>query len=154
MAWQTYEIGKWRGSKKSLPQIILTDPDWFFWACEEGPLKTNARAQKLYERARAIKVPQRFPGKTAVAEYFIHPPTGKFAGVQLVPSDRPAHEGSSATWRRAVLDLRAARDIKGYDKTGGAILVSAVKAIIFPGKARVTRNMCESFFDDDANFDI
>ena len=74
--------------------------------------------------------------------------------MQLVPSDRPPHEGLSATWRGHAIDLEAARQIKGYDKTGGAILVKSVKAIIYPGAKRITRAMCEGFFDDDANFDL
>jgi len=44
MAWSILPFGKHKG--KTLPQIVFTDPDWFFWAMEEnvfkGPLKREA----------------------------------------------------------------------------------------------------------------
>ena len=32
--WSIIKFGKYE-SKKSLPEVILHDPDWFFWAVEE-----------------------------------------------------------------------------------------------------------------------
>ena len=42
MVWTTFPFGKHRG--KTLPQIILDDPDWFFWILPElyGQLKIEA----------------------------------------------------------------------------------------------------------------
>jgi hypothetical protein len=154
MAWPIVNFGKWTDKGKSLPQVLLDDPDWFFWAYDAGALRKYARAAELYEKARAIKIPQTKPGTTLVAEYFIHPPTGKFGGVHIVPSDQPQHEGSSSTWRQPVLDLAAARGVASYDKTGCAILARHLRAMVWPEKKRLPRATVEAFFDDDQNFDI
>jgi hypothetical protein len=45
------------------------------------------------------------------------------------------------------------RRLAKYDKTGGKIMLKALKNYVF-GKAniRLTRGLCEAFFDDDSNF--
>jgi len=34
MRWSTLKSGKYEG--KTLPQVLFKDPDYFFWAIEEG----------------------------------------------------------------------------------------------------------------------
>jgi hypothetical protein len=34
MRWTTLNFGTHEG--KSLPQIVISDPDWFFWAVARG----------------------------------------------------------------------------------------------------------------------
>lgn len=113
MSWTILDFGKHKG--KTLPQIIFADPDWFFWAIDENIYSKKAvlvnESKELYQKARNIRVPQKDKIEKMLAEYAIHPPTGKFANMELVPNSRPHHEGSTSTFRKSVIDLRTPREI-------------------------------------------
>jgi hypothetical protein len=51
MRWATQTFGKHAG--KTLPEIILSDADWFFWALNTGALKGRfaSEAAKVEQRA-------------------------------------------------------------------------------------------------------
>lgn len=152
MAWTTLQFGKHKG--KTLPQVVFSDPDWFFWAIEEGLFKglLKAEANMINTRARSIRIPNNASGNLE-AEYLIHPPTGKFAGMDIVPKSQPLHQGSSPAFRKTVIDLSTARSIAPYDKLGCKNLVSAAKHALFgSSSARMSSERCESFFDTLANF--
>jgi hypothetical protein len=156
MPWSTLKFGKHKG--KSLPQVIFTDPDWFFWALEDGVFKGKGQLEReaadLSRKARSIRIPGK-QGDQLVAEYFVHPPTGKFARVQIVTAETPKHEGSSPAIRKDVIDLSMPRQIAPYDKLGCKILISGVKHALFGNSsARMTRERCELFFDTPSNFRI
>jgi hypothetical protein len=150
--WTVVWFGKHKG--KTLPQIVLTDPDWFFWAIEEHVFNRSAHltseAKEISRKARRIKV----AAKTRV-EYAIHPHARKLADVSVVPASTPRHEGSSPTYVEDVLDLSMARKISSYDKLGGQIIVRALKFHVFGNEnVRLTRQRCERFFNDDSNFAV
>jgi hypothetical protein len=153
MSWSTVNFGKHSG--KTLPQIILSDPDWFFWAVERGLFKQSALRQEaddVNRKSRCIRIPQK-GGKKLVAEYFIHRPTNKFSHFDLAPEDRPAHQGSSPTFRAEVIDLSVPRRIASYDKLGFKNMLTSLRFHVFGSEsARLTRKICEDFFDNDANF--
>lgn len=154
MAWSILPFGKHKG--KTLPQIVFTDPDWFFWAMEEnvfkGPLKREA--ERIDARARAIRIPNNSAGNLE-AEYLVHPPTGKFGNMEIVPTRRALHEGSSPAFRKDVIDLSVPRNIASYDKLGCRTLVSSAKSILFGSRTtRMTKERCEAFFDNPANFTV
>ncbi len=156
MPWSILNFGKHKG--KSLPQVLFTDPDWFFWAIEKGIFDGKGRlereAEELNVRARAIRIPEG-KGERLLAEYSIHPPTGKFGGMEIVPSTRPKHVGSTPTFRKEIIDLGIPREIAPYDKLGCKQLNSDVKYYLFGRhKARMTKQRCEDFFDDDRNFKL
>jgi len=153
MPWSVVSFGRHRG--KTLPQIVFHDPDWFFWAYEQGVFKADLQeqAEELYQKATHIRVPPRGSEKH-VAEYVIHPSAGKLVGVELVPVSRPRHEGSP-TFRKDVLDMKFPKTIHGYDKTGGKILIKDLKSILFGSPSRrLMRESIEAFFDYPANFDL
>lgn len=153
MPWSTVNFGKHTG--KTLPQIVFDDPDWFFWAveqktCFKGSLKREA--QEIDAKARTIRIPNNLAGSLK-AEYVVHPPTSKFSHMQIVPTSQPQHQGSSPTFRKDVIDLSVPREIASYDKRGCKNLLSSVKAVLFGSKpVRMTRALCDGFFDDPANF--
>jgi len=154
MAWSILPFGKHKG--KTLPQIVFTDPDWFFWAMEEnvfkGPLKREA--ERIDARARAIRIPNNSAGNLE-AEYLVHPPTGKFGNMEIVPARRPLHEGSSPAFRKDVIDLSVPRNIASYDKLGCRTLVSSAKSVLFGSTStRMTKERCEAFFDNPVNFTV
>lgn len=52
-----------------------------------------------------------------------------------------------------VIDLSVARQITQYDKLGCKNLISSVKYALFGSSTtRMTRERCETFFDDVTNF--
>lgn len=155
MPWSIVDFGKFRGKGKSLPQIVFSDPDWFFWAVEDNVFANKgalaAEAAKLNEKARNIKIPSRH-GANMIAEYIIYRPTMKFSHMELVPSDRPHHEGSSPTFRKEVIDFSVPRQIASYDKLGCSHMLSSAKFYLFGAGVRMTKKLCEDFFDNRANF--
>ncbi|MFX0199709.1 MAG: hypothetical protein ACFFCW_26605 [Candidatus Hodarchaeota archaeon] len=154
MAWTVLQFGKHKG--KTLPQVVLSDPDWFFWAIEknvfEGKAPLEREAQEINYKARNIKIPNK-EGKDLVAEYLIHLPTRRFGAMDIVPRDRPLHQGSSPAFRKDVIELSFPRQISQYDKFGCRKLLLSVKHHLFGDRhCRMTRQRCEGFFEDDSNF--
>jgi hypothetical protein len=148
--WTVVNFGKHKG--KTLPQIVLTDPDWFFWAVEKQTFdkstQLKAQANEIRHKATSIRIPS-----GSRVEYAIHPSARRLAGVSLVSTSTPQHDGSSPTHTGDALDLSMARKIAPYDKLGGKIILRAVKFHVFGGKnIRLTRERCERFFDEDTNF--
>ena len=143
-----------RHKGKSLPQVLFSDPDWFFWAYENGILTKvlPEEAKELYRKARSIRIPES-GGEKRVVEYIIHQPTGRFGTIQLVPESRLHLEAASHILRSEVIDLSIPRQIASYDKFGGRTLVLALKHILFGnGKYNMTKRRCEEFFENDDNF--
>lgn len=149
--WSVVDFGKWRGKGLTLPQILVKDPDWFFWAIEEnvfsGPLASQAK--KLDRRARGIKLPA--PLATTDCIQYMFAPDGKFAGFNVIVQSQPPHVGSSSEMRRPVLNLSAPRAFKSYDKLGCRLLLQTFKYYWFGGK-NFTKSKVEDFFDDPVNF--
>ena len=156
IVWSELEFGKHAG--KTLPQVMFSDPDWFFWAYDSGAFNGDPSLKKeseeIHAKSTAIQVPQRGEGKMVV-EYTIHKPTHKFNGLDLVPESKPHHKGSSVTFRRSVIDMSLVRQIAKYDKLGYKRLIRDLKHLLFgDSRIRMTKQRCEDFFSDHANFDL
>lgn len=154
MAWSQVHFGKHSG--KTLPQILCSDPDWFFWAMKKYVFSNKGALQSeaidLNHKARNIKIPNNDDG-ALVVEYVVHQPTGKFSHFDVVPADRPAHEGSSPTFRAQVIDMSVPTQIAKYDKLGCKQLLSSLKFHIFGSESvRLTKKRCEEFFNEPSNF--
>ena len=61
MMWTTFPFGKHQG--KTLPQIVLDDPDWFFWILPELDGHLKIEAHDLARKASKIKIPRKNPRK-------------------------------------------------------------------------------------------
>ena len=149
--WTTLYRGKHDGI--TLPQLVLRDPDYFFWAVEVNCFKTDplkVEAELVCRRSRRIKLPDALSGTHKVF-YDVHVGVGKLCRVQVVPSDWNP-EGFSDCWLLSdYFDLSIPRRICAYDKTGSKILVKTIKEHVLKG-ARLTKERCEEFFSDPANF--
>ena len=154
MNWTKLEFGKHRG--RTLPQVMFSDADWFFWL-HANPLPTNnnvrgSEFEEIYRKSRSIKVPQK-GDENMVAEYIIDPRNHNFRGLDLVPASRPQHQGYSQTFRLPVINMAKVREIATYDKAGYHRLIGDLKLCLFGSRrVRMTKQRCEAFFDDDANF--
>jgi hypothetical protein len=152
--WTTVTFGKYKG--KTLPQILCSDPDWFFWAIENSVFEKkgiiNTQAKDINRKARNIKIPNNDDGSLQ-AEYYIHQPTKKFSHFEIVPTERGLHQGDSPAFRGNLIDMSVPRRIAQYDKTGCTSLLKSMKTSIFGGSTvRLTKDKCEKFFADNSNF--
>jgi hypothetical protein len=113
MHWSVVPFGKYQG--KSFPEIIMQDPDWFFWVLPNLYGKLGEEAQELARRARAIKIPPR-GGKRLEVEYEFDIDR-RFCGFEFVEANSaPSRWGT----RLPCLDLRWPVR-KNYDKRAGLI---------------------------------
>jgi len=150
MNWTNINFGKHQG--KTLPQVILDDPDWFFWAYENKVFKGALafEAQEVYRRARSIKVPQR-NGQRMLVEYVIDKPTGKYGMMRLILDGTDLEHLNVSP----VIDFFTPRAYAGCDKTGCKNLVFDFKAIYFGNRShRMSKRAREEFFNDDRNFKL
>jgi hypothetical protein len=154
MYYNILDFGRYAG--KSLPQIILHDPDWFFWALESGVFDgqrlPTEQVQWLGHCARNIQIPDGSKGPR-IALYSLHEPTGKFLDVQFAYACDVTDTVPNGFLVRPVIDLSVPRTIAAYDKTGGKRLLRSVRRMMF-GQERIylTRERCESFFNNESNF--
>jgi hypothetical protein len=152
--WNKLNFGK--HIDKTLPQVMFSDPDWFFWAWKNSVFDKHAvlksQASDIYNKATKIQIPASC-GSNMEVEYYIHHPTGKFSHFDIVPEYQPKHVGSSPAFRASFIDMSVPRQIATYDKLGCKHLVSSLKHYCFGSKsARMTKDRCEQFFDEPANF--
>ena len=152
--WSEVNIGKWKNKGKSLPQILVTDPDWFFWAVENNVFKSNLQlkkeAQTLNLRARSIMVPSSYAPKDSLSYKIMH--DGKFAGIEIIPSTKPRHVGSSTEIRTKNLDLSKPRSIQKYDKLGCKLMLKSFKYYWLEDKP-FNKKRVEDFFSNSDNFE-
>ena len=155
--WNELNFGKYKG--KTLPQVLFNDPDWFFWAVEKKvfdnkPYAIKNQAKDILIKSQNIRIQKPNP-KQWKTRYYTDHMTGKFANMEIVEHDRPAHVGSSLTSETKNIDLRMPRKISQYDKTGGKIIIGKLKYYFFGNSsARMTMKRCEDFFDNEDNFAI
>ena len=149
MRWVTLNFGKHAG--KTLPQIILSDADWVFWALNKGVFKGRlaSEAAKVEQRARAIKIPKRHPKRWQVE--YSYDDTGGFSGFRFVKADSPSHSGSVSTRRLPYLNLLWVRR-KAYDKRGCRNFLRDFRHCYFGDNTRLTKRRCEEFFSNKDNF--
>jgi len=78
-------FGKYKG--RTFPEIIVRDPDWFFWILPNLYGTLAEEAQELARRARAIQIPRRGRRRLEVAYEFDR--DRQFNGFEFVDADSP-----------------------------------------------------------------
>lgn len=155
-AWRPLKFGKYKG--KTLPQIVLRDPDWFFWAFDEGILDgpLGDEAAEIAWKARNIRIPVPDPRNWRVEYHILLDGKlldGKFVGFSIVwaknASDASIDTSYSIT--RKHLDLSFPRSLKTYDKLGNKMMLRSFRRYYFGG-SRLTKEKCEKFFFCEYNF--
>ena len=107
--WSVVDFGRYQG--KTLPQIIFTDPDWFFWAIEENRFHAGleGQAEMLAARVRNIRIPRPNPQDWCV-RYVTH--NDKFARFDIIEVSISDRFDSPGMFRRDRLDLKVPRLLK------------------------------------------
>jgi hypothetical protein len=150
MEWIILTFGKHAGC--SLPEIILSDPDWFLWAIKKDVFygRLAEQAKLLLEKARRIKIPKRHAERWNI-EYRCDN-DGSFRGFNIIRC-RAGSEFVHSSCRRANhLDLLSVRPSKTYDKGTYRRLIRDFRRHYFGKRAYLTKRRCERFFDDESNF--
>ncbi len=137
--WTTVNFGKHAG--RTLPQVVLRDPNWFFWAVGKGVLygRLEFEANALERRATNIKIPKRHPEKWEV-EYrwdrdyrflrAFHAPLASYL---------------------PYLDLSYVRRGDIHDIRDCRRLIHDFRRLYFKGR-NLTKRRCECFFQDKKHF--
>src|SRR3954447_7787004 len=104
---------------KTLPEILFTDPDWFFDALENGKFQRYQEelveeARDLAKKARNIKIREENPDDWIV-EYYRE---GGFTRFNIVEADRAPHRGQSVVRYSKNIDMSMLRSVKKYGKLG------------------------------------
>jgi hypothetical protein len=145
MHWSTVRFGKYEG--KTLPEIIIRDADWFFWALPKLYGELAEEGQELARKAQVIKIPKRY-GKNFEVEYRFGM-EHMFCGFGFVKAEA---QRSQWTMRLPYLDFRRPLRGKKYNKRAGRILIRDFRLNYFGKHKRLTKQRCEDFFSNDKNF--
>jgi hypothetical protein len=145
MIWTTLPFGKHRG--KTLPQVILNDPDWFFWILPELYGQLKSEADDLAHKASKIRIPRRNPSRWLIEFRFEH--RNRFCGFDIVRADRFI----DPKWSIGLpyLDLALLPSHKAYDKKGYKNLIRDFRKLYFHGR-NLTKKRCEVLFENVDNF--
>ena len=139
-------LGRGKYEKKSIAQIVFTDPDWFFRSLEQQFYSGDEAlvAEEVGRRARRIRIQGDY-----VADY-VADVAGRLDRLELVPAEL-LPSGLRLPW----IDLSVARRFRVNDKLGNEFLVHDVKEHLFGSRSyRMTRKRCRDFFTDDTNFNL
>ena len=144
MPWSVVPFGKYKG--RTLPEIIVQDLDWFFWALPKLYGKLGAEARSLAQKARAIKIPKSNRGQWEVE--YQYDCDHRFCGFAFVEADAWRSRWST---RLPYLDLRWPLRRK-YDKRAARIMIRDFRILYFGSRKRLTKRRCKQFFSNDQNF--
>lgn len=89
--WSTVPFGKYQG--KTLPQVILHDPDYFYWCVGNRIFESPAlkeQAAEIADKASRIKSPKPDPENWRI-KYLLHS-DGKFLDFYIVPTTEVKEE--------------------------------------------------------------
>jgi hypothetical protein len=144
--WTKLHFGKHAG--RTLPQVILSDPNWFFWAVSKDVLvgQLGIEAEALERRARNIRIPKPKPKEWEIEYRFDH--DLRFLGFGFVKANCIFHAAYSSYLPH--LDLAYVRRGHIHDIRDCRQLISDVRRLYFQG-LNLTKKRCESFFDDERN---
>jgi len=154
MNWTPLKFGKHKG--KTLPQIMFSDPDWFFYVWDKGGFDNNSyyndQATAIHAKATSILIPQS-DSEVREVEYNFSDTNGKSIGFDLIPVCRPQHRGATLTKRSDHIDMSIPHQVANYDKLGYKLFLCSMKFYFFGNESlRMTRERCEEFFNDDTKF--
>jgi len=153
MLWTPLRFGKYE--ELPLPEVVLRDPNWFFWAYEKRSFGGGDLAREagwVQRQARHIRLPLKAPELHEVE--YLFDPYGKLRHVTVVHAQRNRPADPSSIFRKDI-DLSIPHDIGKQDRYGGQVIMEFLKRFVFCDEGiTLTTEICEEFFDDDENFDL
>jgi hypothetical protein len=106
--WTIVDFGKFASKKMSLPQIVLTDPDWFWHLYEKDAFKRWGRqlaqeANDIAAKAQKIRIPGKSRKRWKVLNYLT--PEGSFSHFEVFDAQADCHTGSARVKITDFIDL-------------------------------------------------
>lgn len=143
--WMELSFGKHKG--KTLPQVAFHFPSYFFWAMDEGifdrePLKSQA--DDVYFKLRNIRIPE---GKGYVAVRYCVDRRGRF-DYFLLCQEHECYLKDRFTYANDI-DCTFPYRMDSRDKGGCQRFMRHIQGIFIGPEARLTKDVCELFFDQD-----
>jgi hypothetical protein len=147
MKWTTLNFGKHMG--RTLPQVVLSDPNWVFWAISKGVFndRLGFEADALERRATNIRIPKRHSKKWEVEYRWDR--DGRFLGFDFVESKSGFHHALFS--RLPHLDLTYVRRGNIHDIRDCRRLINDFRRLYFEG-LNLTKERCEWFFGSQKHF--
>jgi len=148
MTWTPLRFGKHEG--KTLPQIVLSDADYFYWGLGKGLFRgrQDEEAAEIAAKSCCIKIPKPVPKNWRIQYQFTY--DDKYAGFSIIDEKSAAHSPENSKISTH-LDLSLPRRMKKYDKFGNELMLGDFRDYYFDG-ASLTKDRAERFFYDDRNF--
>jgi hypothetical protein len=145
--WTTLNFGKHAG--RTLPLVVLSDPNWFFWAVSKGVFngRLGFEADALERRATNIRIPKRHPKKWEIEYRWDR--DGRFLGFDFVEAKSSFHHPLSS--RLPHLDLAYVRRGNIHDIRDCRRLINDFRRLYFEGRY-LTKERCERFFGSQKRF--
>ena len=153
MLWTSLRFGKYKDL--TLPEIVLSDPNWFFWQCDKsafGGGELAFEARWVERQARHIKLPLKAPELREV-EYMFDL-NGKLEHVSVVNVKRNRPADPDSIFRKHI-DLSVPHEVGTQDRNGGQVVIGFLKEFVFCDEGiTFTTKQCDEFFSDADNFDL
>ena len=154
MNWTPLNFGEHTG--ETLPQVLLADPDWFFWAQDTGLFKQSPAYEReaglANAKATSIRTEPTW-AKPLLAEYIFDAATGRCLDFDIVPPSQPRRDGAAQTMRSNVIDLSMPHLPTRHDRAGYERFLRSLKSRFFGvATAEISRERAEEFFNDPKNF--
>jgi hypothetical protein len=150
--WTVVNFGKFADKHMTLPQIILNDPDWFWYMVERKAFTGTlaSEAADIAARARKVRIPGKSPKRWKVLNYLT--PEGAFSHFEVIEAQTACDRVSAKTRVTDFIDLSLPHRLKSYDKKGGKRLIKGLKYQLYGRtNVRLTKRRCEEFFADPGN---
>ena len=151
--WTVIDFGKFKDKGMTLPKIVLTDPDWFFFLIEKEAFTDELARQAQDIAAKATKI--RIPGKSSKRwkVRYVFTREGRFEHFDVIDRHDTWYSGSGFIKISDFIDLSIVHQHKAYDKQGGKRLIKGLKFQLFGRtNVRLTKQVCEKFFENPRNF--
>jgi len=146
--WTPLKFGKHEG--KTLPQIVLNDPDWFFLGVDLCALPWTTRFWGALDRMQSTKHNNTETRSRKLAGWILLLADDKFSGFSIVKAEIAGIE-SGKCQISSHLDLSYPWQSRPYDKLGNKMMLKSFKHYYFGGSS-LTKEKCENFFYRSKNF--
>ncbi len=159
-------IPKTRIHEATLPLIYFNEPLWFYRCFKDKRFlfdpELQMNAKDIYEKSRNIKVPPSTNGEKREVEYLFDTDEWKINKLVAVPETKPlppiTHVSSTSLhWHREKnINMTFAFNGEAFQdhlETSYIVLCRSLKRILFGTEdITLTKDICESFFDNPDNF--
>jgi len=152
--WRDVDFGKYRTANRSLPQIVVHDPGWFFYVFNDGAYrgKWQEMFSGLAEKATSIRLPPAY--RAGQLEHLVGI-NHSYRGFRLVRMKDARDSDHKVIKVSNSLDLSYAfREFNNEPFAQRKLLRSFKLCYVDTGVLSLSRNGIERFFDNDANFDL